>query len=241
MVIHILTLWLCWWLCHNCLPRFVVSSYIEDLDNEREDSQDLWRQLLGVEMLALDATMPRHRSPDSKPPLTRSPHTGRRVDLTTPRTQQHRLFCFLDMDNDGLISAKDVQSWVQCHLSYGTLDYDDILSCKGSSMTSVGADLNPAEKRSLADWMVDGMMAFLEVMCQPESRQGDWLGVSVQQFLDTQLGHDMGTLLLSPLDLLSNMVHCDRHLGRGAHLVRWGPTSDQGSTSSLDYTAEFCA
>ncbi len=50
--------------------------------------------------------------------------------------------------------------------------------------------------------LVDRMMLMLEQMFLPASQQPGWQGLDVQLFMESGLGHDVGILLISPLDIL---------------------------------------
>ena len=108
----------------------------------------IWRELLGCQMLALDSIMPTHRSA-LRPCLTPSPYTQRMLDLNEPEMQQHRLFCFLDLDSDGIISIRDVRSWLHAHLRFGSLTFKDALECKEEQCFDGDVDLDEEERQDL--------------------------------------------------------------------------------------------
>ena len=62
--------------------------------------------------------------------------------------------------------------------------------------------------------------------------------MELQDFLYEGLSHDVGAMLFSSDEFLHRDAHAHRNLGRGAHLVKWGPTKPDGK-SELDMTAEY--
>ena len=62
-------------------------------------------------------------------------------------------------------------------------------------------------------------------------------GVSSTDFLKSQLGHDVGALLCSPLEFLADTAG-SRDRCMGSELVKWGPVV-QGKSSDMDCTADI--
>ena len=96
--------------------------------------------------------------------------------------------CFLDLDNDGVISITDVRLWLQAHLRFGSLTFMDALECKERLCFDGDVELNEEERQDLGKWLIDETMLLLESMFMPASQQGSWQGVEFTQFLESELG-----------------------------------------------------
>lgn len=96
--------------------------------------------------------------------------------------------CFLDLDNDGVISIRDVRLWLQAHLRFGSLTFKDALECKERLCFDGDVELNEEERQDLGKLLIDETMLLLESMFMPASQQGSWQGVEFTQFLESELG-----------------------------------------------------
>ncbi|KAA6422652.1 MAG: hypothetical protein FRX49_07512 [Trebouxia sp. A1-2] len=210
------------------------TSQAQHLAQLQGDFARVWADLLALQMVASDAVTCSQRPSGAQPRFARSPHTLNSVDMTHIKVIQHRLFNLMDADGDGVLSEEDVTTWVDSHLKAGTIDRDEVMRRKfeGSDQT----ELETQPDWQLCSWVVEQIWRMLREMFAPQSQDPRWKGVSAIQFLKTQLGHDVGALLCSPLEF-SDDFGGSRTSCIGSRFIHWGPLV-QDHCSELDFTAD---
>jgi hypothetical protein len=210
------------------------TSQAQHLAQLQGDFVRVWADLLALQMVALDAVTCSQRLNGAQPRFALSPYTGQSVDMTHIQIIQHRLFNLMDADRDGVLSMEDVNTWVDSHLKAGTIDRNEVMQRKfeGSDLT----DLETQPDWQLCGWVVGKVWQMLREMFAPHSQDPGWKGVLVLQFLNAQLGHDVGALLCSPLEFLDELGG-SRTSCIGSRFIKWGPLV-QDNCSELDFTAD---
>ncbi len=97
-------------------------------------------------------------------------------------------------------------------------------------------ELETQPDRQLCGWVVEQLWRMLREMFAPQSQDSRWNGVSALQFLKAQLGHVVGALLSSTLELLDDFGG-SRTSCIGSDFIQWGPLV-QGNCSELEFTAD---
>ena len=212
----------------------VYTHQAQHLAQLQGDFARVWNNLLALQMVALDAVTCSQRPNGAQPRFAWSPHTRNSVDMTHINIIQHRLFNLMDADRDGVLSEEDVNTWVDSHLKAGTIDRAEVMRRKFEASDLTNLETQPDWQ--LCGWVVERVWQMLREMFAPHSQDSGWKGVLVLQFLNAQLGHDVGALLCSPLEFLDELGG-NRTSSIGSSFIQWGPLV-QDNCSELDFTAD---
>ena len=135
--------------------------------------KSIWKDSLGVQMLALDAIFPQAPKPNGSLRRTPSPSTRKHLDLGHPMMLKHRLFNFLDLNSDGVIGFDDVCQWSCLHIRHAALEVDDLWH----DMTKEdrqGRELSEEEERRLIAWHAGEVNDMLDHAFAPMSTYPGW-------------------------------------------------------------------